>query len=111
MDSIDDWAEALRSSNKLVLVEGKKDRQALNCLGITNIKTIAQKPLFKTVEESANASAEVVILTDLDREGRKYYSYLKHHLQKNGIKVDKKFREFLFANTEVTQIEAMKKLI
>ena len=111
MDTIDEWLEELCSTRKLILVEGKKDREALSDLGVKNIRTVSQKPLFKTVEEASQSSSEVVILTDLDKEGRKYYAYLRHHLQRNGIRIDKKFREFLFKNTKRTQIESMKKLI
>lgn len=111
MNALDDWAKALRSSNKLILVEGRRDKEALENMGITNVQTVAQKPLFKTVEEIASLTKGVVILTDLDKEGRKYYAYLRHHMQKKGVKVDRKFREFLFANTKITHIESMKKLI
>ncbi len=111
METIDDWIHELRSSSKLILVEGQRDKKALNDLGITNIETIAQKPLFATVEKIAQHEKDVIILTDLDNEGRKYYSCLKHSLQKHSVKVDRKFREFLFKNTTITQIEGMKKFI
>lgn len=111
MDNLDGWLTDLRSSGSLVLVEGKKDKEALTKLGIANIKTVSQKPLYKTIEEVSESKETVVILTDLDNEGRKYYSYLRHHLQRNGIRVDRKFREYLFKNTKITQIESMKKLI
>lgn len=109
--SVEGWLAELRMSTATILVEGRKDKEALEAQGVRNIKTVAQKPLFKTVEELAEAKKQVIILTDLDVEGRKYYSYLKHHLQKSGVKVDRKFREFLFKNTNITQIESMKRLI
>ncbi len=111
MQTLEEWINGLKEAKNLILVEGKKDKEALTNLGIANIKTVSQKPLYKTVEEVSGSKETVVILTDLDREGRKYYSYLKHHLQKSGVKVDRKFREFLLKNTNIKQIESMKKLI
>lgn len=107
METIDEWLESLRDSNLLILVEGKKDKLKLEEFGIKNILTVSSKPLYKTIEEISELNREVVILTDLDYEGRKLYSRLKHQCQKNGIKIDKKFREFLFNNTKVTQIEGI----
>ena len=76
MDNLDEWLANLRSSRSLVLVEGRKDKEALTNLGVMNIKTVSQKPLYKTVEEVSESKETVVILTDLDNEGRKYYSCL-----------------------------------
>lgn len=107
METIAEWIESLRDSNKLILVEGKKDKQKLEMLGLKNIITISNKPLYKTIENISEVCKEVVILTDLDHEGRKLYSKLKHQCQRNGIKVDRKYREFLFSNTKMTQIEGI----
>jgi len=107
MENIDEWIDSLRDSNKLVLVEGKKDKQKLEMLGIKNIMTISSKPLYKTIESVSELNKEIVILTDLDHEGRKLYSRIKHQCQRNGIRVDKKYREFLFSNTKITQIEGI----
>lgn len=106
MESLEGWVDKLRSCGKLVLVEGKKDKNAMIRFGINNIVTVSQKPIYKIIDEVN--SKDVVILTDLDREGRKYYHKLKHHLQKSGIKVDNKFREFLIKNKITHYIESIK---
>ena len=105
-----EWKEKLRITNKLIIVEGKKDKNALNYLGITNIFVLNNKPLYKVVEDAAKLSKEIIILTDLDSEGRKLYSILKIDLQKHGVKIDNEFREFLIRNTEMSCIEGIKKL-
>jgi len=105
MDSLHEWIENLRASNKLILVEGKNDKAALNELGITNILTVSRTPAYKTVEKIKQK--EVIILTDLDKEGKKLYSVLRHQLQKHGIKIDLVFREFLFKKTDLTNIEGL----
>lgn len=107
MEDLDDWIIHLKSSNKLVVVEGKKDRAVLKSLGIINIITL-NKPLFQIVESISEITKECILLPDLDREGRKIYSYLKKNLERRGVKVDSKYREFLFSNSEVTNIEGLK---
>ncbi len=102
-----EWVDGLKNSGKLVVVEGEKDKKALNKLGIKNVVSISRKPLFIFVEKTSKKVKEVVILTDLDSEGRKLYNTLKHDFQKNGVKVDKKFREILFRETKISQIEGI----
>lgn len=100
-----DWLKKLRNSKKLIIVEGKKDKITLKRLGIKDVISISRKPLYSFIE-SVNVK-EVIILTDLDRTGKKIYSVLKHHLQAKGVKVDNYFREYLFKNSKITQIEGL----
>lgn len=106
MQSLEEWATELKSSNLLVLVEGKKDKEALELLGITNVITIS-RPIYQIVELISEITNQVVILTDLDPEGRRLYSKLKHQLQKRKVKVDCRFREFLIRETKLTNIEGL----
>jgi len=100
-----EWLEKLRDSKKLIIVEGKKDKAALEKLGITDVVALLRKPLFSFIE-SINAE-EVIILTDLDPEGKKLYNVLKQGLQEKGIKIDTYFREYLFKNSKLAQIEGI----
>ena len=95
------------ASNILIIVEGKKDREALQKLGISNITELSKKPLYQVVEEASNASSECAILTDLDRKGKEIYGKLNSQLQRNGVKIDNKLRNFLFNHTKVRQIEGL----
>ncbi len=104
METLEDWIESLRKTDKLVIVEGKKDKKALENIGIKKIVTISNKSLLYL--EQIN-DKEVIILTDLDSHGKKLYSKIKNNLQKRGIKVDNKFREFLFKKTRITFIESI----
>jgi len=99
--------EKIKNSNVIVIVEGKKDRAALNKFGISNIIELSKKPLFQIVEEVANSNDECIILTDLDRKGKEIYGKLNSDLQKHGVKINNKFRNFLFKNTKLRQIEGM----
>lgn len=107
MEELEELFDTIRNSNTIVIVEGKKDRIALHRLGIKNIVELSKKPLFQIVEEIASSNKECIILTDLDKEGKQLYSKLNSNLQKNGVKVNNKFREFLFRNTKLRQIEGI----
>lgn len=106
-EEIQSFIEKIKDSNTLIIVEGKKDRTALQKLGIKNIVELSKKPLFQIVEDIANSNDECIILTDLDKEGKQLYSKLNSNLQKNGVKVDNKFRNFLFKHTKLRQIEGI----
>lgn len=106
IENLEDWVSKLKDCNKLIVVEGKKDKAALNKLGIRNIRTL-KNPLYKEVEDIAASCKEVVILTDLDKEGKQLYGKIKKDLVKNGVKVDNRFREFLFKKTKLRQIEGI----
>ena len=106
-EEIQSFIEKIKDSNTLIIVEGKKDRTALQKLGISNIVELNKKPLFQIVEDVADSNDECIILTDLDKEGKQLYSKLNSNLQKNGVKVDNKFRNFLFKHTKLRQIEGI----
>ena len=73
----------------LVIVEGKRDVKALNCLGVTKTITISGKSLSQVAislyEKYRDFPIKVVILTDFDPEGRKMASRLRELLQKYRI--------------------------
>ena len=100
-----EWLEKLKNSKKLIIVEGKKDKRALENLEIRNVIAISRKPLYLFVETIH--AKEVIILTDLDKTGKKIYSTLKHKLQEKGVKVDNYFREYLFKHAKINQIEGL----
>src|SRR3990167_9176964 len=106
-EEFQNFIDKIITSNILVIVEGKKDRIALHKLGINNIAELSKKPIFQIVEEISNSNEECIILTDLDKEGKQLYSKLNSDLQKHGVKVNNRFREFLFKNTKLRQIEGI----
>jgi 5S rRNA maturation endonuclease (ribonuclease M5) len=102
------WLERLKESEKLIIVEGFKDRNALMKLGIEKAQIVVLgKPIFAVAESVAERTKKAIILTDLDEEGKKLYSKLKHDLSANGVEVDNYFREFLFRNTKLAHIEGI----
>lgn len=101
-----EWITGLKNSNKLIIVEGKKDKRALEELGIKNVVCL-KNAIYKEIEEITENNKEVIILTDLDKMGKKLYSKLKRGLTERGITVDNYYREFLFKNTKLRQIEGI----
>ena len=105
METLEEWIAKLRSCNKLIIVEGKNDKRALNKLGIENVYSI-DKPIYLLVENIAQKRKQVIILTDFDKTGRKLYSKIKHELQRNGVKVNDRYRKFL-SRRKITHIEGL----
>ena len=100
--------EKLKKSGCLIIVEGKKDKNALEHLGLKNeIVTLSKKPIFSLVEDIVRKNKKVAILTDMDKKGRQLYGKLNSNLQQFGVKVDNKFREFLLKETKLRQIEGL----
>ena len=89
----------------------KEDKNALNRLGLANIRVLNKKPLFKIVEDIvmdySKDGQKILILTDLDKKGKELYAKLNHHLPQHGVKVDNALRHILFKNTQLRQIEGM----
>jgi len=107
INELGNLVEKIKSSNTLVIVEGKKDKAALRKLGIANIIELSKRPLFQIVEEIAGSNEECIILTDLDKKGRELYGILNSDLQKNGVKINNELRDFLFRHTKIRQIEGI----
>ncbi len=108
---MDDFLRILRERNKAIIVEGKKDKAALEQLGIKNIITLSKKPVYEIIENAAKKHKDVIILTDLDKEGKKLFGKLNSGLQRLGVRVDKGPREFIFKNTKLRQIEGITKYL
>lgn len=96
--------EEAREQNLTIIVEGPNDKAALQKLGLSNILLLTKKPLYKIIDDLL--ALEVVILTDLDREGRRLFSKLSRECQHNGIKVNNKLRRLL-RQTPLAHIEGL----
>jgi 5S rRNA maturation endonuclease (ribonuclease M5) len=111
MQTLKDWIEKLKKSESLIIVEGKKDREALNKLGIYRVETLDGRPIYKLVEDISLKTKKVIILTDLDKEGKIFYHQIKHNLQKKKILIEDGFRDFLFKKTNISFIESIHKFV
>ena len=98
---------------KPIVVEGKKDAQALQELGIegkiVTVKTGGKSFLEATVEIENLGVEAVILLLDFDRRGKEGTYRLKHDLERTKIKVDIMFwreLEALFGR-EIQCIESL----
>jgi 5S rRNA maturation endonuclease (ribonuclease M5) len=94
--------------DKQVIVEGKRDKEALCLFGFTRMFTI-EKGLYETVENIKDK--EVIVLVDFDPEGRKIARKLNLFLQSLGYKVDTETRRkigFLFTRLKIKKIEELR---
>ena len=91
--------------DKPVIVEGINDVKALEELGFTNV-TPLNGALYQVIERFEDED-EVVILTDLDKEGKKIYGRLAKGFAKRGVKVNDNVRNILFKETKLRQIEGL----
>jgi 5S rRNA maturation endonuclease (ribonuclease M5) len=83
------------AKGNLIVVEGKKDAQALQELGvngaIVTVKTGGKSFLEATLEIEALGACEVILFLDFDRRGREGTKRLQETLEREKIKVNVKF--------------------
>ncbi len=97
-----------------ILIEGKKDEEALNELGITgNIIKVSGSglKLFEIAEIAANTSSKVIILTDFDKKGDILAKKLSEDIQSLGSHPDLNIRKNIIKITRryIKDIESLPK--
>ncbi len=80
-------------ADSVVIVEGKRDKDAVQLMGCRRVLTLQKKALFEVVE--AVTEDTVVILTDFDKEGRKVHKELSRMFSQRGVYVDDTVRKLL----------------
>jgi 5S rRNA maturation endonuclease (ribonuclease M5) len=106
---ISEFIKKLQSEDVPIIVEGKKDKEALEKFGVNNVHTLSGKPAYKIAEEMKDES-RVILLLDLDRKGREIKSQLLHSFEKVGAKVDLRYDKML-RQTQLSHIEGLPKYI
>ena len=112
--------------DKAVIVEGKKDVNALKALGLNYIIPINGMPLTQFAMTVANSlpgpgcsnisnkpgcpDNEVIILTDYDREGKKLECRLEILLRRHKVRVNKRLRRVLsgFGKSRIEEFKNVK---
>ncbi len=101
------------AKGKPIVVEGKKDAQALQDLGVNGtiltVKTGGKSFLEATAEIEKLGAGEVILLLDFDRRGKEGTLRLKRDLERAKIKVDTRFWRELQAlvGREIQCIESL----
>ncbi len=94
----------LKEEKAVKIVEGNKDKKALERLGIKNIITLQGKPVQDKIKELKH---KAIILTDYDRKGRELEKRLKEALISQGIIPNLEYKKELKKLTGITQIEEL----
>ncbi|MEN6293516.1 MAG: toprim domain-containing protein [Methanobacterium sp.] len=97
-----------------ILIEGKKDEEALRELGITgNIIKVSGSglKLFEVAEIAAKTSSKVIILTDFDKKGNILAKKLSEDIQSLGSHPDLNIRKNIIKITRryIKDIESLPK--
>jgi 5S rRNA maturation endonuclease (ribonuclease M5) len=104
--------EVINTDDSVLVVEGKKDRKALEQFGFKKILEISGKSLECLIEKLKDEKS-VVIMTDFDEEGEKKLSQLITFLRKYGVNVDtllrKKFKS-LFKIQKFEELSSINKI-
>ncbi|NQV09274.1 toprim domain-containing protein [Candidatus Woesearchaeota archaeon] len=106
-EELNDWISRLKETDKIIIVEGKNDKKALESFGVSDIIILSKHPLYKIIEDVAQKNKKAIILTDIDKEGKKLYGKLSSGLGSMGVEIDNYFREFLIKKTKLSQIEGL----
>jgi 5S rRNA maturation endonuclease (ribonuclease M5) len=91
--------EIQKYQDMLIIVEGKKDKSALESLGFSRVFVINEsgKSIYEKIEQidEKTDKEKVCILTDFDKKGRQLYFLLKRELVEKGVKIDSSLRSYL----------------
>ncbi|MBI5072679.1 toprim domain-containing protein [Candidatus Woesearchaeota archaeon] len=115
-EEIEEVIERIRENEPVIIVEGKKDKAALEAFQIKNIVVLNGKDIWnrmeQTVEETRRntknkPNKEFLILTDFDKKGKELYGKIAKNLDKLGAKVNKEYREFFQKKTKLSHVEGL----
>jgi 5S rRNA maturation endonuclease (ribonuclease M5) len=101
------------AKGKLIVVEGKKDTEALQELGVNGtilmVKTGGKSFLGATAEIEALGAGEVILLLDFDRRGIEGIKRLEENLERGKVRVNVKFWRELrgLVGREISCIESL----
>ena len=92
----------------VVLVEGRRDREALHRLGVAGeIVLTSHRTLLTLAEGLARSGKDVIILTDWDERGEEVARQLSLFLEADGVRPDNTLRGTLLGllKKEITEVE------
>jgi len=102
-------AEFLKFSDDFAIVEGRKDKEALESLGFSKVIQLGSNNSIYSIVESLQGKKNVSILTDLDKEGKALEKRILQYFNMYGIQENKEPREILF-QMNIQHIESLRNL-
>ena len=104
-----------RPEDCIILVEGRKDKEALATLGIDGGVVLVQGAgtLFSIAEDLAARNLGAIILTDWDRKGGQIAQLLRNALKANGVPYNDSIRAKMsqMSKKEIKDIESLPSFI
>ena len=101
----------IEAEEKPIIVEGKKDVESLEKLGVEGtFIIIAKTPIYLIADELVRKGIkEVILLTDFDRRGKMLAKAILEEFRHRGIKVNTKIRHeiFIYTNSGIRDIESL----
>ena len=94
----------LREDNRVKIVEGIKDKRALEYFGITNIRMVHGNSLPKL---TSSIKEDAILLVDFDRTGRTIAKRIADLLKNESIHVDLNYRRCLRKYAKINEIEEL----
>jgi 5S rRNA maturation endonuclease (ribonuclease M5) len=103
LDKFRQWIKHLRiKSEKIpVIVRGEREKRRLAGLKIKNIY-ILKDPYFALAEKLADQYNEAILLFDVTKNGHKVYEKIQREFELVGIKIDNRFRQFIYHTKQKT---------
>ncbi|WP_048198559.1 DNA primase [Methanocella arvoryzae] len=101
-------------NGSVILVEGRRDREALDALGIRGeIMMTSQKQLFTLCEELARSGGDVIILSDWDDRGEEVAGLVQTYLEADGLRPDLEIRNKVrqLVRKEIKDVENLHRYI
>lgn len=93
-----------------VIVEGRRDEQALRALGLPGPVIMAsRRSALDLAEHAARCYPQIVLLTDWDRKGDEMARNIEHHLRSVGSRPDNEIRSRLkkLVKKEIKDVESL----
>ncbi|MDD2778280.1 MAG: DNA primase [Methanocellales archaeon] len=100
----------LSNEGAVIIVEGKKDRDALNELGISDqISLASYQPLLNFAEGISRKTNQAIILTDWDSQGKKMAKKISGYLQASNTKPNNLIRNKIkkLVRNEIKDVEGL----
>ncbi len=108
MDELEELRED--SEEYPIIVEGKRDENALRNLGVEGVFYHASITPFHELCEGISAKySDVILLTDLDRAGETLAKKLRSYFSQMGVRVKEKHRLNLMSKLDTHQVENLSK--
>jgi 5S rRNA maturation endonuclease (ribonuclease M5) len=101
--------DEIKNTDETIIVEGKKDKAALESLGFKKILDISGKS-FETIAEKLKNEKSASIMADFDREGNKKSSQLITFLSKSGIIAGTSLRKKIKSLFNIQKIEELSQI-